>query len=205
MTTETIIGVIAQGLILVGYFLTARWQTQKIKSLEETFKTQSDLLKNQADTIKTFEEYKKIINLTDVEKNIQLKIDNLHLEYKKVINAREKEVSDLAIQTAGTVFQRENKKMLRAWNELVNINAQFIMAQYPEINQKEERDEFINKFIPFNAEYVTPMIDAWFSGELQEFKEKYKSDGFLSDDNIQEEKEIQSQQDVNKKNQKNPS
>ena len=188
MTPEIILVLSTQILSVIGYIFTARYQNGRIKSMEDSMQGQKDLLRSQADTIKTFEDYKKLINLSDVEKNIELKIDNLHLEYKKFITNRESEVADLAILSAAKTYQREHKKMLRAWNELVNINAQFIMNQFPDKSQVKERDEFITKLLPFNAEYLVPMIEAWLSGEIEKFKTNNLADEFLSDDNIPEEK-----------------
>lgn len=184
MDPEMIIVLLVQILTLLGYFLTAKYQSRRIETLEQSMQSQRDLLKNQADTIKTFDDYKKLINLNDVEKNINLKLDNLHLEYKKIINQREKTVSDSAIKIATETFQRENHKMLRAWNELVNINAQFIIGEYPDKLNVKERDEFINRILPFNAEYLIPMINAWQSEDLEKFKQENPISEFLSDDDI---------------------
>ena len=188
MTPDTIIVLAIQFLTLIGYFFTAKYQNKRIENMEQSMNGQRDLLKSQADTIKTFEEYKKLINLSDVEKNIALKIDNLHLEYKRTMGNRESEIADIATRSAAKTFITENKKMLRAWSELVNINAQFIMNQFPEKSQNQEREDFINKILPFNAEYLVPMIEAWMSGEIEKFKRDNLVDELFSDDSIPQEK-----------------
>jgi hypothetical protein len=183
MTYELIITLIMQFLTLGYYYFTSKYQTGRIDSLKNSMESQKDLLKSQADTISTFENYKKIINLTDVEKNIELKIANLRLEHEMTIANRDKEMIDFAMKVASKTFKIENGKMLRAWNELLNINAQFLMARYPTSNDAKERDEFIMKLMPFNAEYVIELMNAWTSGELDEFKKNNPDDEVLSDDN----------------------
>lgn len=185
MSTESIILISTQILTAIGYFISVQFQSKKIETLQSAVTTQKDLLNAQGSEI---DNYKKLINLSDVEKNLQLKIDNLHLEYKKIIELRDLEVSNAAIKSASKTFQAENHKMIRAWSELVNINAQFIMSRYPDKENTDTRDDFITKFLPFNAEYIIPLINAWNYGQLEEFKTHHSSGEFFSSDNTQEEK-----------------
>jgi len=126
MTTDTIIILAIQILSIVGYFVTARLQTKKIETLESNLTSQSNLLKNQSDTISTFEKYKEMVNLADVEKNINLKIENLHLEYKKIIDTNNEKMMVLTSNKASEVFAKEHTKLLRALNELITSTASII-------------------------------------------------------------------------------
>lgn len=90
---------LVQIVVLIGYVFTAIYQSKRIKSLEDNFKSQENLLKNQIDTIKTFEDYKKMINLSDVEKNISLKLDNQALEMENKWKLREKKLADTLMKS----------------------------------------------------------------------------------------------------------
>ena len=108
------------------------------------------------------------------------------------MDQKEKQVADSAIRHAYKTFSLEHKKMLRAWNELLNINAQFIMGRYPDKSNTSERDNFINTIIPFNAEYLIPMINAWTAGELDKFMKENPDETFFSDENNPQDAKTQS-------------
>ncbi|WP_162628180.1 hypothetical protein [Arcticibacterium luteifluviistationis] len=178
MTTDTILILSIQVLSIIGYFLTSRYQTKKIETLESNLNSQSNLLKNQADTISTFEKYKEMVNIKTIEDNLNLKIENVELKHKRDIELGRDKVINEAVLLSGNKFKVEQQKMLRAWTELINITAQVILDQYPD--NKTERDEFTIKFIPFNAEYIIGYMDAWSSGDLEKYKANHPLNENLS-------------------------
>lgn len=202
MTTDTILILSIQGLSIIGYFLTARYQSKKIDVLESNLNSQSNLLKNQSDTISTFEKYKEMVNLKNIEDNLNLKIENLHLEYKRNIELGRDKVINEAVLLSGNKFKVEQQKMLRAWTELINITAQVILDQHPA--NKTERDEFTIKFVPFNAEYIIGYMDAWSSGELEKYKANHPLNETLSTYNTLTGQEIQTPTDDQTSNQNRP-
>lgn len=189
---EQIVTIGTQVAILLGYVFTALYQSKRIKAVEDNFKSQTDLLKNQSDTIKTFEDYKKMINLSDLEKNIQLKLDNQALDFEKNWKGREKEMIEAMLTTYRQVWEREQPKFMRAWGESINVLAQFIERQYPDYSQKKERDESIQVNFPFNAEYLIGYIDSWQTGGVKNSENYLKN--MPSSDNTQSEKENPSRQ-----------
>jgi hypothetical protein len=201
MTTDTYLILAFQVLSLIGYFLTARYQSKKIDVLESNLNSQSNLLKNQSDTISTFEKYKEMVNLKNIEDNLNLKIENLHLEYKRNIELGRDKVINEAVLLSGSKFKVEQQKMLRAWTELINITAQVILDQYP---HKTETDEITIKFVPFNAEYIIGYMDAWSSGELEKYKANHPLNETLSTYNTLTNQENQTPKDDQTSNQNRP-
>lgn len=189
MTTDGIIILVIQIFTIIGYFVTARLQTKKIETLESNLSSQSNLLKNQADTISTFEDYKKMVNLTDVEKNINLKIENLHLEYKKIIELNNEKMIVLTSNKASEVFAKEHTKLLRALNEFITSTASIIIDMYPD--SKSERDDMALKLLPYSHDYLIGYMEALMNGSVHSYKANHPLDEILSNDNIQEDLKTQ--------------
>jgi hypothetical protein len=160
---ETYIQIIVTAICTIAYVLTFKYQTGKIGILERTLKTVNDQVSSQSKIISDFEKYKSLFDIDDFEKRLKFKLDNQSEElsalYKKEIKNATIETSKVALK----VFEKENEKIFKGYEELASIAINITFKQFPNKSDKTRRDEHIRKNYPHNADYFIGFCDDYLS------------------------------------------
>ena len=122
-------------------------------------KTLNDQVSSQSKIITDFEKYKSLFDIDDFEKRLKFKLDTQSEElsalYKKEIKNATIETSKVALN----IFEKENEKMLKGYEELASISINITFKQFPNKSDKTRRDEHIRKNYPHNADYFIGFCD----------------------------------------------
>ena len=143
----------------IAYILTFRYQSSKMKVLEQTLQNLHSQITSQSKIISDFEKYKSLFDIEDFEKRLKLKLeiqkDELSIEKKEEIVHYSKEMADIAVKA----FQKENEKILNAFQELSQIPITIAMDKYPKKEDKKERDKYLKTNYPHSSEYFIGFCD----------------------------------------------
>lgn len=163
MNTPTPITFAVTIIYTLAYVATYIYQHRKIKALEAVTKSQSTLITD-------FEKYKSFFSVEDFEKRLTMKLQNQKDELQSNFNKEFQQLQDNAIQAAVNVFQRETANAMAAWEELVQIAVAVTVKQYPNPEDKSERDLHIKQRYPKNAHYFIGFIDEYLVKKNEETK-----------------------------------
>lgn len=126
-------------------------------------KTLNDQVSSQSKIITDFEKYKSLFDIDDFEKRLNFKLktqsEELTTFYKKEIENATIETSKVALK----VFEKENEKIFKGYEELANIAINITFKQFPNKSDKNRRDEHIRKNYPHNADYFIGFCDDYLS------------------------------------------
>lgn len=141
------------------YLLTYRFQKRKIELLQNSIDSQSKIITD-------FEKYKSLFDISDFEKRLELKLDNQRMELSKSFQLQNRKSIDAALEKYSEHVLRSSQDALAGWEELINVANHVTLHKFPDKEQKIERDEFILKNYPKNAEFMIHFLDAHFDGKI---------------------------------------
>ena len=159
------IQILVTGACTLAYVFTYRYQASKLKTIEQTIVTLTNLISGQSKIISDFEKYKSLFDIDDFEKRLKLKLDNQKDELEKSFKKQYLTLSDQILKLSLEIFRSENEKMMNGWEELSQIALNILIDQYPNKIDKPKRDEFIQKHYPKNAIFFIRFIDEHFDGK----------------------------------------
>lgn len=139
----------------VAYALTAIYQANKFKALENTVNSQQKLIQD-------FEKYKSLFDIDDFEKRLNLKLDNQKLELTRSFVKQAEELANNIATNAAERMLEGNKDLLAAYNELSPIILVPILKKFPNESDKLQRDSYILSNHPKNAAYFINFFDLHF-------------------------------------------
>ncbi|MDB5206534.1 MAG: hypothetical protein JWR72_1609 [Flavisolibacter sp.] len=141
------------------YFLTYRFQNRKIELLQSSIDSQSKIITD-------FEKYKSLFDISDFEKRLELKLDNQKMELGKSFQIQNQKSIEAALEKYSEHVFRSSQEALGGWEELINIANSITLLKYPDKNKKAERDAFILKNYPKNADFMIRFLDDSFDGKI---------------------------------------
>jgi hypothetical protein len=151
----------------LAYIFTYKYQASKLKTIEQTVITLTDLISGQSKIISDFEKYKSLFDIEDFEKRLKLKLDNQKDELEISFKKQSVIIADQSLKLALKTFQNENEKMLKGWEELTQIAINITLEQFPTKADKPKRDEFIQKHYSQNASFFIRFIDDYLDGKAK--------------------------------------
>ncbi len=125
-----------------------------------------ELLNGQSKIITDFEKYKSLFDIEDFEKRLILKLENQSMELNKQFNIRAKQIIEETLHATSKKLQETEGTIIKGWDEYSQIVISITLSMFPKIEDKLERDKFINKHYPINSEYLIGFIDAHFNGDI---------------------------------------
>lgn len=141
------------------YFLTYRFQKRKIELLQNSIDSQSKIIAD-------FEKYKSLFDISDFEKRLELKLDNQKMELSKSFQVQNQKAIDDALKKYSEYVLHSSQEALGGWEELINVANNVTLHKFPDKAQKIERDTFILKNYPKNADFMIRFLDDYFDGKI---------------------------------------
>ena len=161
MTSE-ISSYISSGVTVIAafiYFLTYRFQKTKIDLLQNSIDSQSKIIAD-------FDKYKSLFDISDFEKRLQLKLDNQKMELSNSFLVQNRKSIDDALEKYSEYVTHSSIEALSGWEELVNLANSVTLSQFPDKSQKVERDLYLIKNYPKNAEFMIRFLEDYFDGKI---------------------------------------
>ena len=138
------------------YYLTFRYQAKKIDILEKAIKTQSNLLED-------FEKFKKLLDVDHYIKNRDLQLENQKLQLTRFFEQEARTLAEKVMRQTADGVIKEQIKWMPAWNELSQIALSIAIGQFPNKEDKPQRDAHFKQNYPQNADYFINFCDAYFN------------------------------------------
>jgi hypothetical protein len=160
------IQILVTAFCAIAYFMTYKYQSSKLETMDKTVKSLSEHINGQSKIITDFEKYKSIFDIEDFEKRLNLKLDNQKMEMDKQFNQKAKNISDKTLESVEKTLITETPSWMKGWQELSQIAISILLKEFPTKLDKIKRDEYIRKNYPNNAKYFIGFIDSYLEGNF---------------------------------------